>query len=211
MAEGKVAGNGQYPYLGIVNGKKTIQFQHRFAVNETGLTLPWTGTANNLAEGKKPLLVKGPDILELSGGNELQLFKLSDKVVSNPITMQSQQEAFENGTIVVGSEQVFFQKALVDTTIFLGINLLEHPILTEEGIDVNTQGQFVTEVGGEVFTIAVSKLGSNLFVSITNSDNQFEYIGLLPEGAMKTVLLSDGSVVKVEVLDVEAQSALLST
>ena len=125
--------------------------------------------------------------------------------------MQSQQEAFENGTIVVGSEQVFFQKALVDTTIFLGINLLEHPILTEEGIDVNTQGQFVTEVGGEVLTIAVSKLGSNLFVSITNSDNQFEYIGLLPEGAMKTVLLSDGSVVKVEVLDVEAQSALLST
>ena len=147
-------------------------------------------------------MTKDGMLLELRGGKDLSQFSLTDNTGADyQMTLLSDTEAFENGTILVGSEQVFFQKSLIGNNIQLDIKLLPYPVITSEGVDISSNTKFVTEIGGELFTLGLFQSGSLLQVVIKNSDDQFEFIGLLPEGASKSILLSDGTIITLEALD----------
>ncbi|MEW5896804.1 MAG: hypothetical protein AB1668_03880 [Nanoarchaeota archaeon] len=206
----------RYKYLGVLSGKKAILFQSIFALPLQPLQLPleWSKTADTLARGKYPLIKKGEDYLELQGGEELNSFVLIDKKNNEyPIIMQSEEEAYENGTVVVNGEQVFFQKELVKNMIQLNVKLLDSKIIPEEGLIINNSGSFVAGVGGEKYDLTVAEKGAEKglpMLTIKDSNGKYVFIGFMPVGWQKTVLLADGNVILIEVKDKTAVEITLA-
>jgi hypothetical protein len=217
-----------YRYQGVSEGRKRILFQHLFDLNsQNGYSLQdlsWTEFSNKLDKKKYPLLgvnwKLGERKMELRGGKDLEDFELvevKDNVeVSYPIVMQSELEASENGTIVVEGRMIFFQKELKDAKILLDISLLNDNFISDKGLNVTTQqsadqskysgkATFVATIGGESYAVEIEKAVGGKLVKIliykNDAAKQTVLNAYLPTGKEKEVLLTNGNVVKIKIME----------
>ncbi len=196
----KLIGTGKnvlIKYVGKKDGKKTITFQHVFGLPINNM--PWTATLETFATKNYPLVKLGNTNYELVGGSTLDSFTLG----GSGIAMNSTKEAFEAGVIVVGENQVVFQKALDGNSIKFDVTLLKEKILSSTAFNftANLNLPIVTEVGGEVYTLSPTKLGGDTIDFKVLKGTDVLYQGKLAKNVPKKILLTNGKIITVTYLE----------
>ena len=150
-------------------------------------------------EKKYPLLNWEKQLFELHGGKDLSNFELVDeKEQTYPISINSTKEAHESGSIVFKNKMLFFQKELVGSKINLKFEPLTHSLVTSTAYNVS--GEFASKVGGDKYGILVNYVPNSekLVRVIINEGKEILFDGKVLERTEKSVLLSNGDLIKIK-------------
>jgi len=171
----------------------------------------WVGLKESLQAQKYPVLKDKDNYYELIGKGELSTFGLKKIPMGeiSQIKMGSTEEGTQSGTIVIGNNLYLFKQSFEDNDIVLQMGKLYTKLLTKEMVNV-TAGSSMSFVNGldEIkYYLEVQKVGTTgKLVKIIVSEDQIDAKPFasfkLANEASKKVVLPNGKVIKVEVLDV---------
>lgn len=189
-------GNTKMKYLGVVSGKKTVQFRFLLDITQEQ---EWTKLTDILAAKKNPLVSVNKKLYALLGGKKLSDFALLDNAgKTHSIVMQSTKEAAETGTIAVNGSLLYFEQKLDGSLIKLNIKELQTKMVDSTVREIKSSELFITKVGGDEYKTQQNIVGNLVSVALFKG-NELVYGGHLPKGVTSTVLLPDGAVVKIKV------------
>ena len=203
-------------YKAKTGEKKDVTLQKVYDVTVAGQYdfnkfTDWVGLKESLQAQKYPVLKDKENYYELIGKGELSTFGLK-KIPTGEISqikMESTEEGTQSGTIVIGNNLYLFNQYFEDNDIVLQMGRSFTKLLTKEmvNVTVGSSMSFVNGLDEEKYHLEVQKVGTTgKLVKIIVSEDQIDAKPFasfkLANEASKKVVLSNGKVIKVEVLDV---------
>ena len=200
-------------------GQKVVTFKHTMNLTDDHTeTFDWLAITDNLQNNRNPAIFWEDTWFELEGSQTLDTFQLVELPRASSFstiqmnTTTSEAEGREAGTIVFDNGVLAFQKKFVgeseDFRIDLDIEPLQRSLLTLIGFNVTEEQQptsFMTNIDGHVYSLSVDESPSiSDFVKVTiTEEGKLIYVSNLPVDEERHVLLSNGNVVKIHVLDAD--------
>ncbi|HLD00779.1 MAG TPA: hypothetical protein VJC39_03475 [Candidatus Nanoarchaeia archaeon] len=199
-------------YAGVVNGEKQIKVYEIDFIGFDSTKYDWTTLTERLTEGKSKAYWWAGSYFELGAADPQKFSTYYFKSIPNgdiyPLQkVEMDQNLLESGflvnvTLMVKAYQTLDQELEADFNLIA----LPHELLAVSGVNLtgdSSQYWFYPSVGEDLFNIQIKRAGASFTVSIYDAqDFQLQYQQAnLPVGSKNEVLLANGEVVLVEILD----------